>query len=70
MGIPPNKTNIKKLEKDLKAKMKYIESLQIHLEEYLGYAEKEYLIEGIMFMEQILGHIHDMNRDLDQKIKD
>lgn len=70
LGIPPTKENAKKLAKDLKAKMKYTKTLKKHLNEYLGYAEKEYLIQSIMFVEQMLGHIHDMQHDLDMRIKD
>lgn len=70
LGIPPTKENAKKLAKHLKLKRKYFKTFKAHLKEYLGYAERDYLIENIIFLEKMLGHIHDMQHDLDMKIKD
>jgi hypothetical protein len=70
LGIPETKDNIKMLEKDLKAKVKYTKKMEKHLYEYLGYAEKEYLIDGIMFMEDLMGHLDRMHVEVEQRIKD
>lgn len=70
LGIPPTKENTKKLAKHLKLKRKYFKTFKKHLKEYLGYAEREYLIENIIFLEKMLAHIHDTQHDLDMRIKD
>ncbi len=70
LGVPETKKNVKMLEKDLKAKVKYTQKLEEHLYEYLGYAERGYLIDGIMFMEDLMGHIDRMKVDVGLHIKD
>ncbi len=70
LGIPRTKKNIKRLKKDHKRKLKYVNRLKKHMNEVLEYASRPRLIEGILLMENMLGHVHQMRIDMDQRIKD
>ena len=57
MGIPETKENKEHLEKEVKNKDAYLESVKTTLDDIIPYADKQNIVWGILFFEEMIQRI-------------